>query len=75
MNTYYVHYNRYDEYVWQVHHDGKEYCSKEIKINVPSYGAKLKLDKLPPDKELYCICCHGQLYFDEETLTITINDK
>jgi hypothetical protein len=72
MSVYYIRYNQTKgqpnrgsvDHVWRVFEDGKEFLCKNIKIDVPSYGAKTGLD--------FNICCEGKMYIDKETSTITI---
>jgi hypothetical protein len=52
------------EHVWRVFEDGKEYLLKNVRINVPSYGAKTGED--------WSICCDGTLTIDRETSTAVI---
>lgn len=54
-----------DEHVWRVFADGTEYLAKNVKINVPSYGAKTGLD--------WSICCTGTLTLDRDTSTVIID--
>lgn len=53
------------EHVWRVFEDGKEYLLKNVRINVPSYGAKTGED--------WSICCDGTLTIDRETSTAVID--
>ena len=55
------------EHVWRVFDDSKEYLSKNIKINVPSWGAKTGDD--------WSICCEGAISVDRDTSTITVDSK
>jgi hypothetical protein len=52
------------DHVWRVFEDDKEYLLKNIRINVPSYGAQTGED--------WSICCEGVLKIDRETSTGTI---
>lgn len=54
-----------DEHVWRVFADGKEYLVKNVKIDVPSYGAKTGHD--------WSICCAGNLTLDRDTSTAIIS--
>lgn len=54
-------------HVWRVFENGKEYLTKNVQINVPSYGAKTGED--------WSICCDGVLTLDRETSTAIISDK
>ena len=53
------------EHVWRVFEDDKEYLLKNVRINVPSYGAKTGED--------WSICCDGTLTIDRETSTAVID--
>ena len=53
------------DHVWRVFEDGKEYLLKNVRINVPSYGAKTGED--------WSICCDGTLTIDRETSTAVIS--
>jgi len=53
------------DHVWRVFEDDKEYLLKNIRINVPSYGAQTGED--------WSICCEGVLRIDRETSTGTID--
>ena len=53
------------DHVWRVFDNDKEYIFKNVKINVPSWGAKTGAD--------WSICCEGQLVIDRETSTAIIN--
>jgi len=55
------------DHVWRVFDDAKEYVVKNIKINVPSWGAKTGED--------WSICCEGTITVDKATSTITIVGK
>jgi len=52
------------DHVWRVFEDDKEYLLKNIRINVPSYGAQTGED--------WSICCEGVLKIDRETSTGTV---
>lgn len=53
------------DHVWRVFENEKEYLVKNVKINVPSYGAKTGED--------WSICCSGSLTIDRDTSTAIIN--
>jgi hypothetical protein len=53
------------DHVWRVFEDDKEYLCKNVKINVPSFGAETYGD--------WSICCEGKMEINKETSTITIN--
>jgi hypothetical protein len=53
------------DHVWRVFEDDKEYLCKNVKINVPSFGAETQGD--------WSICCEGTMEISKETSTITIN--
>ena len=55
------------DHVWRVFDHDKEYVVKNIRINVPSWGAKTGED--------WSICCEGIIAVDKETSTITIGEK
>jgi uncharacterized protein CbrC (UPF0167 family) len=55
------------DHVWRIFDDGKEYVVKNVRINVPSWGAKTGED--------WSICCEGIIAVDKETSTITIGEK
>jgi hypothetical protein len=52
------------DHVWRVFDGPKEYVVKNVKIDVPSWGAKTGED--------WSICCEGKLVIDKESSTITI---
>lgn len=53
------------DHVWRVFEDGKEYLFKNVRINVPSWGAKTGED--------WSMVCEGQLTLDRETSTAIID--
>ena len=55
------------EHVWRVFDGPKEYLAKNVKINVPSWGAKTGED--------WSICCEGVIEVDRDTSTITIGEQ
>jgi hypothetical protein len=55
------------DHVWRVFENDKEYLVKNIKINVPCFGAQTGMD--------YSICCNGIMSVDRATSTITINNE
>ena len=55
------------DHVWRVFDGAKEYLAKNVKINVPSWGAKTGED--------WSICCEGVIEVDRETSTITIGER
>jgi hypothetical protein len=55
------------DHVWRVFDGPKEYLVKNVKINVPSWGAKTGED--------WSICCEGSVVIDRETSTITIGER
>jgi hypothetical protein len=55
------------DHVWRVFENDKEYLVKNIKINVPCFGAQTGMD--------YSICCSGIMSVDRATSTITINNE
>lgn len=52
------------EHVWRVFDGPKEYLSKNVRINVPSWGEKTGED--------WSICCEGKIIIERETSTIII---
>lgn len=52
------------DHVWRVFDGPKEYIVKDVKINVPSWGAKTGDD--------WSICCEGKVTINKESSTITI---
>jgi hypothetical protein len=75
MNEYKIRYNQTRgepnrgtvDHVWRVFENDKEYLVKNIKINVPCFGAQTGMD--------YSICCNGIMSVDRATSTITINNE
>jgi hypothetical protein len=55
------------DHIWRVFDNAKEYVVKNVRINVPSWGAKTGED--------WSICCEGVVTVDKETSTITIGEK
>jgi hypothetical protein len=55
------------EHVWRVFDGPKEYLAKNVKIDVPSWGAKTGED--------WSICCEGEITINRETSTITIGER
>ena len=55
------------DHVWRVFDDNKEYVVKNVRIDVPSWGAKTGED--------FSMCCEGVVTVDKETSTITIGKK
>jgi hypothetical protein len=55
------------DHVWRIFDNNKEYVVKNVRINVPSWGAKTGED--------WSICCEGVITVDKETSTITIGEK
>ena len=54
------------DHVWRVFDNEKEYVVKNVRIEVPSWGAQTGQD--------WSICCEGQITIDRETSTITIGE-
>ena len=52
------------DHVWRVFDGPKEYVAKNVKINVPSWGAKTGED--------WSICCEGKVSLDKSTSTVII---
>ena len=73
MATFMIRYNKTrglpnrgtEDHAWRVFEDDKEYLCKNVKINVPCYGAKTGED--------WSICCEGTMTVCKETSTITID--
>ena len=67
MNEYKIRYNQTRgepnrgtmDHVWRVFENDKEYLVKNIKINVPCFGAQTGMD--------YSICCNGIMSVDRAT--------
>lgn len=55
------------DHAWRVFDNDKEYVVKNVKINVPCWGAKTGED--------WSMCCEGVITVDKETSTITIEEK
>lgn len=55
------------DHVWRVFDGPKEYLVKQVRINVPSWGAKTGDD--------WSICCEGSIEINRETSTIFIGEK
>lgn len=55
------------DHVWRVFEEEKEYLFKNVKINVPCFGAKTGED--------WSMVCYGYLKIDRETSTATIKAK
>lgn len=53
------------DHVWRVFEDGKEYLFKNVRINVPSWGAKTGED--------WSMVCEGDMTIDRETSTAIID--
>lgn len=53
------------DHVWRVFEDDKEYLLKNVRINVPSWGAKTGED--------WSICCEGTMTIDRDTSTAIID--
>jgi len=75
MNNYHIRYNQSRgqpnrgtfDHVWRVFENEKEFLCKNIKIEVPSYGAQTGQD--------FSICCEGKMFIDKETSTIIIKSN
>jgi len=55
------------DHAWRVFDNNKEYVVKNVRIDVPSWGAKTGED--------FSMCCEGVVTVDKETSTITIGKK
>lgn len=53
------------DHVWRVFEGEKEYLVKNVRINVPSWGAKTGSD--------WSICCEGTMTLDRDTSTAIID--
>ena len=53
------------DHVWRVFEGEKEYLVKNVRINVPSWGAKTGDD--------WSICCEGAMTLDRDTSTAIID--
>ncbi len=73
MSEYIIRYNKTrgmpgrgtEDHAWRVFEDGKEYLFKNVRINVPSWGAKTGAD--------WSMVCEGKMTIDRETSTAVIN--
>jgi hypothetical protein len=54
-----------EDHVWRVFEGPKEYLFKNVRINVPSWGAKTGSD--------WSMVCEGQMTIDRETSTAVID--
>ena len=54
-----------EDHVWRVFEGSKEYLFKNVRINVPSWGAKTGMDR--------SMVCEGQMTIDRETSTAVID--
>lgn len=54
-----------EDHAWRIFEDGKEYLFKNVRINVPSWGAKTGRD--------WSMVCEGKMTIDRETSTAVIN--
>jgi hypothetical protein len=52
------------DHVWRVFDGPKEYLTKNVRINVPSWGERTGED--------WSICCNGVISIDRNSSTITI---
>ena len=74
MSEYIIRYNKTrgqpgrgtEDHAWRVFEDGKEYLFKNVRINVPSWGAKTGHD--------WSMVCEGKMSIDRETSTAVINE-
>ena len=55
------------DHAWRVFDNNKEYVVKNVRIDVPSWGAKTGED--------FSMCCEGVITVDRETSTIIIIGK
>lgn len=54
-----------EDHVWRVFEDGKEFLFKNVRINVPSWGAKTGVD--------WSMVCNGKMTIDRDTSTAIID--
>lgn len=55
------------DHVWRVFEGEQEYVVKNVKIEVPSWGAKTGED--------WSICCEGKITIDRNTSTVTVEKE
>jgi hypothetical protein len=55
-----------EDHAWRVFEDGKEYLFKNVRINVPSWGAKTGQD--------WSMVCKGKMSIDRDTSTAIIDE-
>lgn len=73
MSEYIIRYNKTrgqpgrgtEDHAWRVFEDGKEYLFKNVRINVPSWGAKTGED--------WSMVCEGKMTIERDTSTAIIN--
>ena len=73
MNEYKIRYNQTRgqpnrgsmDHIWRIFENEKEFLAKNVKINVPCYGAQTGED--------FSMCCTGIMIIDRETSTIIID--
>lgn len=74
MSEYIVRYNKTrgmpgrgsEDHAWRVFEDGKEFLFKNVRINVPSWGAKTGED--------WSMVCEGKMTIERDTSTAVINE-
>lgn len=74
MSEYVIRYNKTrgmpgrgtEDHAWRVFEDGKEYLFKNVRINVPSWGAKTGED--------WSMVCKGKMTIERDTSTAVINE-
>lgn len=74
MSEYIIRYNKTrgqpgrgtEDHAWRVFEDGKEYLFKNVRINVPSWGAKTGQD--------WSMVCKGKMSIDRDTSTAIIDE-
>ena len=74
MSEYIIRYNKTrgqpgrgtEDHAWRVFEDGKEFLFKNVRVNVPSWGAKTGPD--------WSMVCEGKMTIDRETSTAIIDE-
>lgn len=74
MSEYIIRYNKTrgmpgrgtEDHAWRVFEDGKEFLFKNVRINVPSWGAKTGED--------WSMVCEGKMTIERDTSTAVINE-
>lgn len=74
MSEYIIRYNKTrgmpgrgtEDHAWRVFENGKEFLFKNVRINVPSWGAKTGED--------WSMVCEGKMTIERDTSTAVINE-